>query len=80
LALSSFSTSLYLFHVKASKIEKVAELKDELAAAKKAKNFPLCKLLAEAVEKQIEFDAALEANDFDSAERLSAEAPHTFLP
>ncbi len=44
------------------------------------KNYPVCKLLAEAVKKQIEFDAALEANDFECAERLDAEVHTSYLP
>ena len=56
--------------MKEIKSEKVVELEDKLVTAKKVKNYPLCKLLAEAMKKQIESDAALEADDFDSAETL----------
>ena len=57
------------------KSEKLVEFEARLAAAKKAKvkNYALCKLLAEAVKKQAEADAALEANYFDAAERLENE-------
>ena len=57
------------------KSEKLVELETRLAAAKKAKHYPLCKLLVEVVKKQVESDVALEDNDFDSAERLDAEVP-----
>jgi len=58
---------------KASTSENLRKLETKLAAAKKVKDFPLCKLLVEAVKKQKESDNALENNDTDALERLSAE-------
>ena len=55
------------------KSQKHLDLETMLVAAKKVANYPLCKLLVEATKKQAESDAALEADDFESAERLSAE-------
>ena len=51
----------------------MTELEAKLAAAKKIKDFPICKLLVEAVKKQKESDDALTNNDFDAVERLDAE-------
>jgi len=49
------------------------ELEANLAAARKARNTVLCRLLSEAVKKQAEADAALEVDDYDSVDRLDAE-------
>ena len=48
------------------KSDKLVELEAKLIAAKKLKNLPLCKLLYEAMKKQVESDAALAADNFDA--------------
>ena len=51
----------------------MTELEAKLVAAKKVKDYLLCKLLFETLKKQKESDEALEKNDFDAVERLDAE-------
>ncbi len=69
-----FSTCLItVFFEQVPKSEKLLELEANLAAARKTRNTALCRLLSEAVKKQAEADAALEADDYDTVDRLDAE-------
>ena len=64
---------------KASEKATVTELEAKLVTAKRVKDISLCKLLVEAVQKQKQFDEALEQNLFDAVERLDAEVCAVYI-
>ena len=57
----------------------MTELEAKLVAAKKVKDYLLCKLLFETLKMQKESDEALEKDDFDAVERLDAEVCAVFF-